>query len=154
VPLNSALERWSGEISYDAKLVAAAQLSHYATSHSSMKIRIKSTPPGEAPENIRQAWIGLEIPVPPRFAERRNVFGVGVLSGPTTWLGQLIAILMGRAQRESGYVVEARVAVDLLSIRSPEAADWWRQHAPQLIAPGKYLLFAAEACEEIHENTA
>jgi hypothetical protein len=119
-----------------------------------MKIRIKSTPPGEAPENIRQAWIGLEIPVPPRLAGRRSGFGVGVLSGPTTWLGQLLAILSGRAQRESGYVVEAQVAVDLLSTRSPEAANWWRQHAPRLIAPGKYFLFAAEACEEIHENTA
>ena len=117
-----------------------------------MKIRIKSVPPGEAPESIRQAWIGLEIPVHPQFAGRRKAFGVGVLTGPKSWFGQLFAILFARAQREDGYIVEARIAVDLLSGRSPEAANWWRQHASSFIAPGKYFLFAAEACEEIPEN--
>ena len=117
-----------------------------------MKIRIKSTPPGEAPEHVRQAWIGLEIPVPPRFAGRRLGFGVGVLSGPKSRLGALFAILFGRAQRVVGYTVEARVAVDLLASRSPEAADWWRQHAPHFIEPGHYFMFAAEACEELHET--
>jgi hypothetical protein len=116
-----------------------------------MKIRITSTPPGEAPEHVRQAWIGLEIPVPPRFAGRRRGFGTGVLSGPKSRLGGLLAILFGRAQREVGYTVEARVAVDLLASRSLEAADWWRKNAPRFIEPGRYFMFAAESCEELHE---
>ncbi len=113
-----------------------------------MKIRIKSTPPGEAPEDIRQAWIGLEIPIPPRFAGRRRGFGVGVVSGPKSRLGALFAILLGRRQRAVGYIVEASVAVDLLAAHSPEAAGWWRQNAPSFIEPGRYFLFAADSCEE------
>ena len=35
-----------------------------------MHIRIKSTPPGEAPEHIRQAWVGLVLPVPGRIRRR------------------------------------------------------------------------------------
>jgi hypothetical protein len=119
-----------------------------------VRIRIKNTPPGEAPEHVRQAWIGLEIPVPPRFTGRRRGFGVGVLSGPKSRLGALFAILFGRAQREVGYIVEARVAVDLLASHSPDAADWWRRNAPRFIEPGRYFMFAAESCEELHEAAA
>jgi hypothetical protein len=118
-----------------------------------MKIRIKSLPPGEAPEHIRQAWIGLEIPVPPRFTGRRRAFGVGVLSGPKGWLGRLFAVWLGRAQREIGYIVEGYVAIDLLAVHSPEAAKWWRQNTPQFTKPGRYFIFAAESCEELHEPT-
>ncbi len=114
-----------------------------------MQIQIKSTPPDEAPEHIRQAWIGLVIPVPPRFASRRRAFGVGVLSGPKSRLGALLAILFGRAKREVGYMVESRVAVDLLAARSPEAAAWWHENAPRLIEPGRCFMFAAESCEEL-----
>jgi len=118
-----------------------------------MIIRIKSTPPGEAPEHIRQAWVGLEIPVPPRFAGRRRAFGVGVLSGPKSILGSLLALLFGRGKHEIGYIVEASVAVELLATRSPAAADWWRQNASHHIKPGRWFLFAAECCEELQKNT-
>ena len=119
-----------------------------------MKIRIISTPPGEAPEQVRQAWIGLEISVPPRFAGRCRGFGVGVLSGPKSSLGSLFAVLFGRAQREVGYIVESRVAIDLLAARSPETAGWWRQNAPRFTKSGRYFMFAAASCEELHETAA
>jgi hypothetical protein len=119
-----------------------------------MKIRIINTPPGEAPEQVRQAWIGLEIPVPPRFAGRRRGFGVGVLSGPKSLLGILFSVLFGRTQRVFGYTVESRVAIDLLAARSPEAAGWWRQNTPRLTKAGRYFMFAAESCEELHETSA
>ena len=112
-----------------------------------MKIRIKSTPPGEAPEHIRQAWIGLEIPA---FRCRGRVFGV--LSGPKTRLGVFLARLLGRAKRKVGYAVDAEAAVNLLASRSPEVADWWRQNAPRFIEPGRYFMFAAESCEVIDET--
>jgi hypothetical protein len=119
-----------------------------------MKIRIKSTPPGEAPEHIRQAWIGLEIPVPSRFAGRCRAYGFGVLSGPKTRFGSLLSVLIGRAKRKVGYVVEARVAIDLLASHSPEAADWWRQSTPRFLEPGRFFLFATESCEVIPETAA
>jgi hypothetical protein len=114
-----------------------------------MKIRIKSTPPGEAPEHIRNEWVGLEIPVPARYTGRRKGLGFGVLSGPKSRLGAFLAVLFGRANRETGYIVEAQVAVNLLAARSPEAATWWRENTPRFIEPGRYFMFAAESCEEL-----
>jgi hypothetical protein len=86
-----------------------------------MQIRIKNTLPGEAPEHIRQAWIGVVIPVPPRFVGRRKGVGFGVLSGSKCQLVAWLGALFGFGQREGGYMVESRVAIDLLAARSPEA---------------------------------
>jgi len=118
-----------------------------------MQIRITRTPLGEAPEHVRRAWIGLELPVAKGSTGQQRKLGVGVLSGPRTWLGVLFAILRGRAKRETGYVVEAKVALDLLAAHGPEAADWWRTHAPRFLEPGRSFLFAAEVCEEVSGTT-
>ncbi len=57
-------------------------------------IKIISTPPGEAPLHIREAWVELVLPlaVPPV----RSVWIVGgVLTGPKTALGQWLHLLLG-----------------------------------------------------------
>ena len=105
-----------------------------------MKIRIKSTPLGEAPEQVRQAWIGLEIPVPPRFAELLQAADALDRSG--------------RARQALGYIVDAGVALELLTAHSPEAAEWWRRNAPRLVEPGSTFGFDDDCCEELHETTA
>lgn len=117
-----------------------------------MKIRIKSTPPGEAPEHVRQAWVGLEMPIPPGFEGPRRAYGFGVLSGPKSWLIEMFMVLVGRAPRDFGYIVFSKVAIDLLATRSPEAASWWRQNVPRFAKPGQYFLFAAECCEELDDR--
>ncbi len=114
-----------------------------------MQIRIKSVPLGEAPESIRQAWIGLVIPVPPRVSRRRSFLGTGVLSGPKNRLGTLLAIVLGRTQRVKGYMVESKTALELLAARSPEAADWWRNNAPRFFEPDRAFVFSVDSCEEI-----
>ena len=117
-----------------------------------MQIRIKSTPPGEAPEHIRQAWIGLVLPVPRAWARRRKFMTAGVLSGPKNPFGSFLALLQGRLKREAGYVVAADKAVEILSQQAPEAAVWWRQNAKRSIAPGKYFVFAEDTCEVVQEQ--
>ena len=119
-----------------------------------MHIRITRTPPGEAPEYIRQAWVGLVLPVHERYAGQQRRLGIGVLTGPRTWLGVLFAMLTGRAQRATGYVVDAKTALELLATHAPEAALWWRTHAPRFLEPGRCFLFAAEGCEEVIESPA
>jgi len=37
-------------------------------------------------------------------------------------------------------------AVGILSRTSPEAAAWWHEHTPHLIAPKRYLVFHEEVC--------
>lgn len=119
-----------------------------------MHIRITHTPPGEAPAHIRQAWVGLVLPVHERYAGEQRRLGVGVLSGPRTWLGVLLAMLTGRAKHATGYVVDAKTALDLLATHAPEAAEWWRTHTPHFLEPGRCFLFAAEGCEEVRESHA
>jgi len=49
--------------------------------------------------------------------------------------------------RVSGYVVNAKTAVDLLAEKDPGAAEWWRQNTPRLLDGRRYFIFDEEACE-------
>ena len=116
-----------------------------------MKIRIINTPPGEAPEDIRKAWVGLVLPLP-RFRPRRETWTSGVLSGPRSHLGFLGAVLSGRLRRQVVYSVIGQVAIDALATHSPHAASWWRQNAAHVLRRGWRLGFPAEVCEEVRET--
>jgi hypothetical protein len=45
--------------------------------------------------------------------------------------------------------VEGKKAVQLLAAVAPNAAAWWRQHAPHVLAHGYQLVFPVEVCEKI-----
>lgn len=105
------------------------------------KLKITSVPPGEAPDWVRQHWVGLALPLPDGREAPVTLPTFGVLSTPKTRIGQCLARFFGRARTETGYLVEALAAIDLLAQSSREAADWWRTHTPELARPGQYLLF-------------
>jgi hypothetical protein len=113
----------------------------------SMAVRIIAVPPGEAPLWVREKWVGLTLPT--YFSSPKTSLTIGVVSGPRTRLGQLWAILRGRAARTSGYAVDGNRAVEILASSSPEAAAWWREHAAELVAPKRRLVFPAEACQVV-----
>lgn len=112
-----------------------------------MHIRIVSIPPGEAPERVRAAWIGLTLPLLVEGAHMTET--VGVLSGPTTRWGFFLARLFGRVGRERGYFVDAPQAVELLASHAPDAARWWRESASRAVQPGRVFVFAADVCQEV-----
>jgi hypothetical protein len=112
-----------------------------------MHIRIISTPPGEAPEQVRAAWIGLTLPL--LVAGAHVTETVGVLSGPTTRFGLFFARLFGRVRRERGYFVDAHQAVELLATHAPDAARWWRESAARAVQPGSVFVFHCEVCQEV-----
>lgn len=98
-------------------------------------IRIIEVPPGEAPRNIREAWVGLELPLAATEGQGRRMEIMGVLShmpGVTT-----------------GYAVEGREAIDRLGSQSPEAARWWRENADHVLVPGYQLVFPFESCRRL-----
>ena len=100
------------------------------------RIRIVAMPPGDAPEHIRRAWVGLELPL------------ANGQSGPTRQPVQGIL----SAQDEgpvSGYAVDGREGVALLTAKAPEAAAWWRQQAPHVTMHGYQLVFPADVCEQV-----
>jgi hypothetical protein len=101
-------------------------------------IQIVQTPLGEAPLAVRQAWIGLILPLAEDVQQdslrRRPSFGV--LSGPKRWWQQLLALLRGGVESVEGYVVDAPTAIECLAHQAPAAAQWWRERAPISCAAG------------------
>jgi hypothetical protein len=99
------------------------------------EIRIVAIPPGEAPEEVRRAWVGLVLPLAKQTRGPLLARGFGVLSG--------------RGQPTYGYAVPAARAVEILSQHAPEAAAWWTQNVPHNLRPGRVFLFHAEVCQEV-----
>ena len=110
-----------------------------------MEIAIVRRPEGEAPDWVRDAWIGLRLPT--SRPTQTTTVGFGVVTGPINTLRQCWEQLRGRSLRVSGYAVRASTAVNRLSAHHPEAAQWWRDNASKLIALNRNLIFNAEACE-------
>ena len=98
-------------------------------------------PPGEAPSWVRECWVGLVLPLVDGFDHPVETEIQGVLSGPRTGIGKFLSSLFDCHKVETGYVVEALLAVEILAESSPEAANWWRVHAQDSIAPGIQFLF-------------
>jgi hypothetical protein len=113
-------------------------------------VRIIAVPPGEAPLWVREKWVGLTLPLT-HFSSAKTFVGFGVLSGPRTFLPQLLARVRGRSDRIYGFLVNAARAVEILDHASPEAAAWWRENASELVLPKRYLVFHAEVCEVVIE---
>lgn len=112
-------------------------------------IKIVATPPGEAPQHIREAWVGLVLPL--AAPSVRNGWVGGVLTGPRTYGEHLLRRLLGQGRRETGYLVNVAVAVSLLERLNPSAAGWWRENAPNMVVPGRNFMFSAGVCEETDE---
>jgi hypothetical protein len=110
-----------------------------------MTIKIVTRPIGEAPDWVRDAWIGLSLPL--AIDRQRTWRGLGVTSGPTNAVLQLWALALGRSVKLSGYVVNAKEAVDRLDAVAPNAASWWREHTPKLLDGKRCFVFDADACE-------
>jgi hypothetical protein len=95
---------------------------------------IVRTPPGEAPESIRQAWVGVELPLRRGETEPGLYQTVGVLSHV-------------HPEMAMGYAVDGHRAVRALASHSLQAAAWWRQHAPHVLEPGYRFWFPCEVCQ-------
>jgi len=102
---------------------------------SSGLIRIISTPPGEADRGIREAWVGLELPLAKTKDQGQELAALEVLS----W----------KQDRTIGYAVEGRVALERLAACSPEAAAWWREHVPHVLNSGYQFIFPQENCQKL-----
>jgi hypothetical protein len=115
-------------------------------------IRIIATPPGEAPTHIREAWIGMTLPLAeiphPQPSYWRTV---GVLRKDQGWFSTLKRLFRSSLVEQPipSYVVSVLVAMEALRAHSPSAVDWWERHTPHLMNPGSMFCFDASCCEEI-----
>lgn len=109
-----------------------------------MRILVTSVPAGEAPEAIREQWVGLRLPLHPDTPGLSRAQTVGVVSGrPSLWR-RLLGLKTSGAR--SGYLVPFASAIDALSAKSPEAADWWRTNAVFAVDDQACLFFHASCC--------
>lgn len=109
------------------------------------RLRILRTPAGAAPERIRQAWVGLELPLQ---AEQEFIHQ-SVLDQARTRSRVRLAWwrLTGRVQRARGFAVSVLDALEVLEQHRPQEATWWRTNAAHLCVPGAIFVFDA-ACGE------
>src|SRR6187455_3469002 len=80
-----------------------------------MQVRIVQTPPGEAPIEVREAWVGLVLPLREGEVGPREILTQGVLSGPRTYLGHWFARLVRRFKVVHGFCVDGAGAVQVLA---------------------------------------
>lgn len=99
-----------------------------------MKVQIIARPAGQAPEWVRDAWIGVQFE-----AERDNPNDGSIRRG----------VLGGKTDSENigGYSVEGSVVIAALEKINPEAAKWWRKNT--MVAYIGSLVFGAKFCKEI-----
>ncbi len=76
---------------------------------------------------------------------------MGVLTGPKTTLGLRLCLWTKRYTTAVGYRVDSATAIEILARARPEAARWWQENVPHCTTPGRRLLFAAYACQEVPE---
>ncbi len=92
-------------------------------------IRIIQAPRGEAPQWVRDAWVGLEMPLS--------------ISGYTS---SSHGVLSGKGENFAGYMVPIFHALRILRARNEKAAQWWDVHLDRFDA-ADCLVFNDEACE-------
>ena len=94
------------------------------------KIRITSAPKGQAPQWVRDAWIGLELPL-------HETQGSFPLMGATG----------GEAapENQDGYLVDFDMALEELEKVNPKAVMWWLK-SPIAYTAGA-LAFGKYCCE-------
>jgi hypothetical protein len=108
-------------------------------------IRIIVVPAGEAPLEIREAWVGVVLSYDPLFTSLAMMdSSVGVRSD-----GVLSREMVRENDpNEGGYAVHSQDAIAALRSRGrTEAAEWW----DQLALSDCVLVFGQQFCEEVSD---
>ena len=92
-------------------------------------INIIDVPPGEAPEWVREEWVGLRLPISDD-QETEGLVQIGVLGG--------------ESQDRGGYRIDTTEAITALRGVSPGAAEWWETNVP--LGFIKCLSFRKDVC--------
>ena len=106
-----------------------------------LRLVITSVPPGEAPEWVRKQWVGLSLPLAQQAQEPRRFLTSGVMTGPRGLWQRLVAVVTGKFNVESGYLVECSAALAVLEAERPDAAAWWKENLPHHFRAGRRFVF-------------
>ena len=119
-------------------------------------ILLIATPPGEAPLEVRAAWVGVALKIVPgndAKPRRYDVVGIHAKVGGLGWKIRKFLHLPQRGQEVwLGYEVELLHAVRALEAAGrTEAALWWTTNVPHLLRPGQTVIFPASSCQLVEQ---
>lgn len=95
------------------------------------KVLIVAIPPGEAPEWVRKAWVGLELPF-------ENPEPGGYVGG----------VLTGKPVNRSGFSVPTEQALEILRKSNQDACTWWETNVPLEFIDA--LVFDSAVCQVLN----
>lgn len=98
------------------------------------RVRVFDIPPGEAPDWVRRAWVGIELPTQNRIPKPIEVIQMSTGEPAGEWVG---------------YAVSGIAALAAVAAVNPGAAEWWRSNLPAITTPGYKLIFPADVCERL-----
>ena len=112
-----------------------------------MIIEIISAPEGQSPYWVRLAWVGVRI----RTVQEGivTVPTVSASSGVASRLGQIFQTARGQTTMRQGYLVNARDALGLLTLKNEDAAKWCIDNTPQMLNPKQVFLFDKACCRPV-----
>lgn len=85
--------------------------------------------------------MGLTLPLAQSSPHPGRVLTVGVSSDPLGVIALVAALLTGRLRKTEGYLIDAPAAIEILEAAHPEAAEWWKTHAPHFLRPRRKFVF-------------
>jgi hypothetical protein len=100
-----------------------------------LKIRIVNAPEGIQPDEVREAWRGLELPLAAGYPQPGNA--AVIVEGH----------FLNRTVKT--YVVYAQDAFAILAQKAPETLEWWKQNAADFFDPKRIILFDVNVCQRI-----
>ena len=110
-------------------------------------IRIREVPPGKAPYEIRQKWVGLVLPVAP--PDMQSVYMQSLLTAPKTYLGIFVASRDEDFLANGAFFVSGPAALMVLAQISTDAVKWWGKNAPFFQNKRSAFLFTAACCAQV-----
>jgi len=122
-----------------------------------MRIRVlKPSFPGDEPDFVREAWVGLELPVL-EGKEQPVLVPPAKLPWRALSFSKLVARLFSRQlpdQPMPAYLVSAAEGFEVLERERPEAAKWWKRRFPDALSGRYNFRFNAENCQELRHEPA
>lgn len=111
------------------------------------EIEVVSLPYVDPPLWVARAWVGLRLPVASGVREFETKMLTKAPNAKWRWH---LAKLLRRTATVRGYLVNVKLAVDILAGTNPEAARWWRDNRPGLMDGKSCIVFRETACRLTH----
>ena len=117
-----------------------------------IQIKIVAAPQGPNPLWVREAWIGLFLPVLEGNNQPQHYFVLPEKVGyrATGWKEYFLSLwfrVTGQMGVTEGYPVPSARAIEILAIPRPDAALWWKENASCMLRSGMVFIFDLPSCE-------